>query len=57
MRRRTLLTAGGGIVGLGGLVGAHQRRRLSRWSDRDALHSALEVERLPAVLELVAGRR
>ncbi|WP_276252842.1 hypothetical protein [Halomontanus rarus] len=44
MRRRTLLTAGGGIVGLGGLVGAHQRRRLSRWSDRDALHSALEVD-------------
>ncbi|MCU4973344.1 hypothetical protein OB955_11385 [Halobacteria archaeon AArc-m2/3/4] len=44
MRRRSLLIAAGGLTGFGGLVGVHQRRRLSRWADRDALRSTLEVD-------------
>ncbi|AEH38277.1 hypothetical protein [Halopiger xanaduensis] len=42
MERRELLA--GGLVGAVGLGGYHQRRRLWRWSDRDALRAALDLD-------------
>lgn len=44
MERRDLLVAAGGTVGMIGLGGYHQRRRLGRWSDRNALHAARDLE-------------
>ncbi|SDQ43292.1 hypothetical protein [Natronobacterium texcoconense] len=42
-RRSVLAWFGSGLVVIG-LGGYHQRRRLRRWPDRDALHAAQEIE-------------
>ncbi|MFP9192635.1 hypothetical protein [Natronosalvus vescus] len=42
-RRSVLVWFGGGLAAVG-LGGYHQRRRLRRWSDRDALHAAQAID-------------
>ncbi|NGM69900.1 hypothetical protein G6M89_12915 [Natronolimnobius sp. AArcel1] len=45
MDRRSLLLSAGSIGGLLGLGSYHQRRRLRRWDDRDALRTARDRDR------------
>lgn len=44
MNRRSILVLFGGGMTVAGLGGYHQRRRLRRWSDRDALHAAQKID-------------
>lgn len=44
MNRRSVLALFGGGMAVVGLGSYHQRRRLRRWSDRNELHAALDIE-------------
>lgn len=44
MNRRDLLLSTGGIAGVLGLGGYHQRRRIKRWSDQEELNATRSVD-------------